>query len=86
VEGNLSDPLNEISETIQNRAALIKGSAKDQTSYRMIPSVESEALIKQAADYFRLGEAELAGKRGRHRQEPALVLELLHRYSGLKSA
>jgi hypothetical protein len=64
--------------------AVIKGSAKDQPSYRMMQSVEAEALIKQAADYFRLGEAELTRKRERHRQERALVMELLHRYSGLK--
>jgi hypothetical protein len=61
-----------------------KGSAKDQPSYRMIQSIDAEALINQAAEYFRLGEAELTGKRRRHRQERALVMELLHRYSGLK--
>jgi len=31
----------------------IKGSAKDQPSYRMIQSIDAEALIKQAAEYFR---------------------------------
>lgn len=62
----------------------IKGDAKDQPSYRVIQSIDAEALIKQAADYFRLGERELTRKRGRHRQERALVMELLHRYSGLK--
>jgi putative transposase len=62
----------------------IKGSAKDQPSYRMIQSIDAEALIKQAAEYFRLGESEFTRKRGRHRQERALVMELLHRYSGLK--
>jgi hypothetical protein len=41
-----------------------KGSAKDQPSYRMIQSIDAEALIKQAAEYFRLGEAELTRKRG----------------------
>ncbi|MGH7826578.1 MAG: hypothetical protein ACREQ7_15575, partial [Candidatus Binatia bacterium] len=64
--------------------AVIKGNAKDQPPYRMIQSVDADALIKQAADYFRLGEAELTRKRGRHRQERALVMELLHRSSGLK--
>jgi hypothetical protein len=58
--------------------------AKDRPSYRMLQRVEAEALIKQAADYFRLGEADLTRKRGQHRQERALVMELLHRYSGLK--
>ena len=48
----------------------------------MIQSIDAEALIKQAAEYFRLGESELTRKRGRHRQERALVMELLHRYSG----
>jgi chromosomal replication initiation ATPase DnaA len=62
----------------------IKGSANDYPSYRMIQSIDAEALIKQAAEYFRLGEAELTGKRRRHRQERALVMELLHRYGGLK--
>ena len=62
----------------------IKGSAKDQPSYRMIQSIDAEALIKKAARYFRLSEADLTRKRGRHRHERALVLELLHRYSGLK--
>jgi putative transposase len=64
--------------------AVIKGSAKDQPTYRMIQRVEPEALLKQAADYFRLTEADLTKKRGQHRQERALVMELLHRYSGLK--
>jgi hypothetical protein len=62
----------------------IKGSPRDQPSYRMIRSIEADALIKQAARYFRLAEADLTRKRGRHRQERALVMELLHRYSGLK--
>jgi hypothetical protein len=35
-------------------------------------------------EYFRLGESELTSKRGRHRQERALVMKFLHRYSGLK--
>ena len=63
---------------------VIKGSAKDQPSYRMMQSIEAEVLLKQAADYFTLSEAELTKKRGQHRQERALVMELLHRYSGLK--
>jgi REP-associated tyrosine transposase len=62
----------------------IKGSTKDQPSYRMIQNIDGEALIKQAADYFRLDAADLTRKRGRHRQERALVMELLHRYGGLK--
>lgn len=62
----------------------IKGSPKDQPSCRRIQNIDPEALIKQAANYFRLGEADLTRKRGRHRQERALVMELLHRYSGLK--
>jgi hypothetical protein len=41
---------------------VIKGNAKDQPSYRMIQSVEPETLLKQAADYFRLTEAELTRK------------------------
>jgi hypothetical protein len=59
-------------------------STKDQSSCRMIQGIDAEALIKQAAEYSRLGEAELTRKRGRHRRERALVMELLHRYSGLK--
>jgi hypothetical protein len=68
----------------QVKAMKIKGSAKDQPSYRMIQNVDADVLIKKALEYFRLGEADLTRKRGRHRQERALVMELLHRYSGLK--
>jgi hypothetical protein len=60
------------------KAMKIKGSVKDQPSCRMIQSIDAVTLIKQAAEYFRLGEAELTRKRGRHRQERALVMELLH--------
>ena len=40
----------------------------------MIQRIDAEALIKQAAEYFRLGEAEFTRKRG-YRQERALVME-----------
>jgi chromosomal replication initiation ATPase DnaA len=63
---------------------VIKGNAKDQPSYRLILRVEAGAVLKQAADYFRLSEAELTKKRGQHRQQRAVVMELLRRYSGLK--
>jgi REP element-mobilizing transposase RayT len=62
----------------------IKGSAKDQPSYRMMKNIDADVLIKRALEYFQLLEADLTRKRGRHRQERALVMELLHRYSGLK--
>ena len=62
----------------------MKGNRKDQPSYRMIKSIEAEAVVKQVADYFRLSETELTKKRGRYRQQRALVMELLHRHSGLK--
>jgi len=62
----------------------IKGSTKDQPPYRMIQRVDAEALIKGAAGYFQLSETDLTRKRCRHRRERAVVMELLHRYSGLK--
>jgi putative transposase len=62
--------------------AVIKDNARDQPPYRMIQSVDAETLIKRAAGYFRLGEADLTRKREQHRQERAVVMELLHRYSG----
>jgi hypothetical protein len=42
----------------------IKGSAKDQPSYRMIQSIDAEALTRQAAEYFRLDEPECSRKPG----------------------
>jgi hypothetical protein len=52
----------------------------------MIQSIDAEALIKQAAEYFRLGEAELARKRGTGDigRNQMLVVELLYRCSELK--
>jgi REP element-mobilizing transposase RayT len=66
------------------KKVVIRGNPKDQPSYRMIERIEAEAVMKQAAAYFRLSEAELTAKRGRHREERAVVMELLHRLSGLK--
>jgi hypothetical protein len=63
----------------------VKSSPKDQPSYRMIQSIDAEPLIKQAANHFRLDETDLTRKRGRHPQERELVMELLHRYSGLSN-
>jgi len=54
----------------------IKGSAKDQPSYRMIQSIDAEALMKKAAAYFRLGETEFTRKQGGIGRERALVMEL----------
>jgi hypothetical protein len=51
----------------------IRGSAKDQPSYRIIQSIDAEALVKKAADYFRLDEGRAYQETGRHRQERALV-------------
>jgi hypothetical protein len=48
------------------------------------PRFASLALIKQAAEYFRLGESELTRKCGRHCGSFLPMMELLHRYSGLK--
>jgi chromosomal replication initiation ATPase DnaA len=64
--------------------AVMKGNVKDQPSYRMIKSIEAGEVLKQAARYFRLNEADLTEKRGRHRQERAVIMELMHRHSGLK--
>jgi hypothetical protein len=66
------------------KKVVIRGNPKDQPSYRMIERIEAETVMKQAAAYFRLSEAELTAKRGRHREERAVVMELLHRLSGLK--
>ena len=49
----------------------------------VIQRVDAEALIKRAVGYFQLSETDLSRKRGQHRQERAIVMELLHRYSGL---
>jgi hypothetical protein len=50
----------------------------------MIQSVEAQAVLRQSGDYFGLSETQLTKKRGHHRQQRALVMELLHRNSGLK--
>jgi hypothetical protein len=62
LEGNFLEKLRRMNDGV------IKGNAKDQPSYRLILRVEAGAVLKQAADYFRLSEAELTKKRGQHRQ------------------
>jgi hypothetical protein len=65
--------------------AVMKGNVKDQPSYRRIKSTEAEEVLKQAAGYFRLSGADLTKKRGGYRQERAVVMELIHRHSGISS-
>ena len=61
----------------------IKVSAKDQPSYRMIQSIDAEALIKQAAeDHETIGTIGTSATVGTGFVQ--IVMELLHRYSGLK--
>jgi hypothetical protein len=61
-------------------------SAKDQLSYRVIQSIDAEALIKKSASYFWLKETDLTKKSAGHRQERALVMELLLDTAGLSNA
>ena len=51
-----------------------KNSAKDQPSSRMIQSIDAEALLKQAAEYFGYARQSLPGILERQRQERALVM------------
>jgi hypothetical protein len=52
----------------------------------MIQSIDAEALIKKSASYFWLKETDLTKKKGGHRQERALVMELLLDTGGLSNA
>jgi len=71
-------------EKLKRKNGAVKGSAKDQPSYRMIQRVEPQDVIMQAAKYFELRIEELTKKRSGHRPERAMVMELMHRHSGIK--
>lgn len=60
------------------------GSTKEQPSLRGLLRIEPEEILKEAAGYFKLRPEELSRKRGGYQDRRALVMELMHRYGGIK--
>lgn len=60
------------------------GNAKEQPSLRMLQRVEPKEVLREAAAYFKVEVEELARRRSIHRDQRALVMELMHRYSGAR--
>ena len=71
-------------EKLKGRKNSVKGNAKDQPSYRMLERIDAQEVLEEAAGYFELELVDLTKKRRGFREERAMVMELLHRYSGVK--
>jgi REP element-mobilizing transposase RayT len=71
-------------EALKRSKGRVKGNAKDQPSYRMLQRIDVQEIIEQAASYFKLAREELTKKRSGHRRERAVIMELMHRHSGIK--
>ena len=60
------------------------GNAKEQPSLRVLRRVEPKEVLRQAGAYFNIKVEELAKRRSVHRDQRALVMELMHRLSGAR--
>ena len=57
------------------------GSAKEQPSLREIRRIDPEDIISKVAGYFRLMPQDLRRRRSGYRDQRALVMEMMYRYS-----
>ncbi len=57
------------------------GSAKEQPSLREIRRIDPEDIISKVARYFRLMPQDLRRRRSGYRDQRALVMEMMYRYS-----
>jgi REP element-mobilizing transposase RayT len=60
------------------------GSSKEQPSLRVLLRIEPGEILNEAAAYFKLRYEDLTRKRGGCQDQRALVMELMHRYGGIK--
>ena len=56
-------------------------SAKEQPSLKVLRRIEPEQVLREVAGYFRLRPQVLRRKRGGYRDQRALVMEMMYRYS-----
>lgn len=62
------------------------GGSREQPSLGVLERLEPDEVLKAVAKYFNVGREELARRRSRYRDERALTMELLHRYSGARQS
>jgi putative transposase len=63
-----------------------RGSRREQPSVRQLEAIDPRTIVRAVARYFRLAETQLIGKRTKHRDERAMVLELMYRYGAASQA
>jgi len=61
-------------------------SKREQPAVRRFEAKELEAVLKAVARHFGLAEENITGKRTGRRNERAIVMELMYRYSGVSQA
>ena len=61
-------------------------SRREQPSARAFSAVDSEAVIRAASAYFKIGREELSKKRTRYRDERSVVMNLMYRLSAISQA
>ncbi len=63
-----------------------KGSKREQPAVRRFQALELKGVLKAVARHFGLAEEEIARRRTGYRNERAMVMELMYRYSGVSQA
>ena len=71
-------------ERVRKRVAKREGDVKEQPSLRDFRRIRPEEVIKQVAVYFHVKPEELSRKRSGYRDQRALVMEMMHRHSGIR--
>jgi putative transposase len=63
-----------------------RGSKREQPAVRRFQATELKTVLKAVARHFGLAEEKITGKRTGYRNERAIAMELMYRYSGVRQA
>ncbi len=70
-------------ERVKGQRSGKKVGVREQPSLRQLEKIEPAEVLRRAAGYFELRPEELRRKRSGYRDQRGLVMEMMHRYSGV---
>ena len=70
-------------EQVRSQLPRKRGRSREQPSLRMLEKREPAEVLRKVAQYFKVSAEELRRKRSGYRDQRGLVMEMMHRYSGV---
>jgi REP element-mobilizing transposase RayT len=71
-------------ERVKGKWSNKRARSREQPSLRILERMDPGTVLRRVAEYFKLRPEELRKKRSHFRDQRGMVMEMLHRYSGLR--